>query len=82
MAPYLIDFIDVPVFIVQPNYDAWQVPELLHIQCTKDNTMNSCTDVEVAYIEKNREVLKDLVMAKLAERSFWGAWMPSCIQHW
>jgi pimeloyl-ACP methyl ester carboxylesterase len=36
MAPYLLEYIDVPLFFVQSHYDAWSIPNILKMNCVSD----------------------------------------------
>jgi hypothetical protein len=54
MAPYLINYIDVPVFFVQSLYDQWSIPNILHTDCVWDGTLYNCTVDQLNYIEQHR----------------------------
>lgn len=43
MAPYLLDYINVPMFIIQSGYDAAAIPKILQIYCVINDTLDHCT---------------------------------------
>jgi len=49
-----MDYINVPLFIIQSAYDIWAIPNILGIPCVKDGNLLQCTDDEKTKIEKYR----------------------------
>jgi hypothetical protein len=54
----LTKFIDLPVYIINSEYDAWAIPEILGETCLpeemlvkKTQTLDKCNATEISYIE-------------------------------
>ena len=68
MAEHLVKYIETPIFIDESLYDAWQVQQILHMDCVIRQgwhpapDINNCTGDQLIEIHKFRNRTADLLL--------------------
>ncbi|CAD8132767.1 unnamed protein product [Paramecium octaurelia] len=77
----LINFIQRPVFIIQPFYDENFLYNYLDIKCIKDQTLENCQNSEMDFIELVYSKFNQIIKESLIQNSNIGSFVPSCISN-
>jgi len=83
-AGHLPKYLKNPFFLVESQYDLYDVRVALGLNCTpavNPSTMDSCNDSEIAAIESYRKATLQVFQNFTSQRQDVGIWAPSCIQH-
>lgn len=79
MAPYTLPFISTPLFVSNSLYDAWQMTNIMNLQCDPA-TPGSCSSNQLTYFNAFRDVMINQLQP-LFTREDTGAFLQSCIVH-
>jgi hypothetical protein len=77
MSQYALQFVKVPMFIVQSFIDGYQISHALHVKCLVEQT--PCSKNEIKYINSLRKSMLQSVRQVLPDHS--GYWITSCEAH-
>ncbi|KRX02153.1 hypothetical protein PPERSA_06348 [Pseudocohnilembus persalinus] len=86
-AENLLQYIEIPTFIVQSAYDTWYAKVVQDIDCiqSKFNIMRSslsyCNKDQLQKLEQLRERTVQFVQNMLKKNKQWGAYIASCADH-
>jgi hypothetical protein len=71
--------------VVNSEYDAWAIPNLLKIKClskgTSGETLKNCNDTQMAYIEEYRASYKETLGKFIESNPELSVWSIACSQH-
>lgn len=81
LAPTLIKYITSPFLIIQPEYDTWQLPNVLGVFCQVDSKLDQCSDVQIKNISAFRDKHNQLLSESLAQKPNQAAWAIACLDH-
>lgn len=72
---YSLKYITTPIFIVQSFADAYQIPNVMGISCSK----HSCSSEDIKYVNKFRAEMVKSIEKSLPDNS--GFWVTDCPVH-
>ena len=86
MLPYYIaERINLPVFIVESEYDEWQLQNSQLMACVHGRSLAGCSQEQLDKINKFRGALvseiEEVLSTPHAQEYKWGAWSPACVKH-
>jgi hypothetical protein len=81
LAENLFKYIKVPILMIQPGYDSWQLQNILNQDCAANGNINQCNEKDLNIANEYREYQNKLIEKELKINNNLSAWSPSCVIH-
>ena len=81
LAEKIFNYIKVPILMLQPGYDTWQLMNILGEDCTKNNNLVNCDDKLKEYAHQYKNEQNILIKKGMKGRKNISVWSPSCLIH-
>jgi hypothetical protein len=78
---HLIQYVKVPLLVLQPSYDAWQLNNILGLDCSTNQTIKDCNNIDKLLAKEYHERHNSLLLDTLKKKDNISVWSISCVVH-